>query len=178
MSDDYYGAVSPTPNTPEAIIHLPVNNMKPATPDLIQFNMKAVPIETMTNLVMEDIGGQELINISRSDLINGQNVNYSPIKNMSAINAEYNPLNIFNMQGIPQTIFNNFSIILEDHVPAFGTGTGPALPLTLNPSAAIKDSVYFDDNGNIVVNVTGLSNEDQVEIEIMTNTTTFLNTVW
>ena len=187
MTGFHVKKISPTPNTPDVVIHLPVNNMKPATPDLIQFDQSTIPVESMTNLILEDIGGQELINISRSDIINGQNVLYNPISNLSAINSSYDPFNIFSIDGISQTIFNNFSIVLEDHVPEFGIGTGPSSTVRhwVNPLlplevyyVTIKDSVYLDSDGNIVIDITGLQNDDQIEIEVMTKTNTFLKTIW
>jgi hypothetical protein len=66
-------AIGPSANT---------SSIKIATPDIMIGKDEVVPIETMTNLIFEDIGGQEIINISRADLVNGQKVVYQPIKNL------------------------------------------------------------------------------------------------
>ena len=68
--------VNPTPNLPKVVVpdKVLVTDVKPATPDIILFDNESVPIEVMTDLIFENIGGQELINIVRSDIVNGQNV--------------------------------------------------------------------------------------------------------
>ena len=52
----------------------------------------------MSDLIFENIGGQELINIARTDTINGQKILYQPIKNINSINQEYGPNNIVGLQ--------------------------------------------------------------------------------
>ena len=65
--------VNPTPITPSTVSKITIKpQVKSATPDIVLFNDDTVPIETMTDLIFEKIGGQELINIARSDTINGQ----------------------------------------------------------------------------------------------------------
>ena len=61
----------------------------PEVGDLILFNNEAMPIELMTDLIFEDIGGHEIINIARTDTINGQTVIYQPIKNLTSIQQNY-----------------------------------------------------------------------------------------
>ena len=53
---------------------------KSATPEKIALSNPILDPEVMSDLLFENIGGQELINISRNDLVNGQDVAYSPIK--------------------------------------------------------------------------------------------------
>jgi hypothetical protein len=64
--------------------------VKTATPDIVLFDDSALPIEVMTDLIFENIGGQELISITRSDIVNGQKISYQPIKNLSSIQQQYN----------------------------------------------------------------------------------------
>jgi len=51
--------------------------------DTILYNDDSLPIEIMTDLIFENIGGQELINIARNDTVNGQTIIYQPIKNLT-----------------------------------------------------------------------------------------------
>ena len=113
--------VDPTPQLPLSGSPSPtVQPVKIATPDLILMPDESVPIEIMTDLVFEDIGGHELINISRSDLVNGQDVIYKPIKNLSSIFFQYNPQNILALQKTSESYFRNFPIKLGDRVPYCG----------------------------------------------------------
>jgi len=134
-----------------------LNDVKPATPDLILFNDEKVPVDIMTDLIFENIGGQELINIVRSDLVNGQNILYQPIKNLSSIYFQYNPQNVLGLQDIDINYFKQFPINFANKTPECGTG----------PNCAI---VYIDpDTGDLIINVINLAKDEQVEVSIVSD---------
>lgn len=152
-------------------------SIKPATPELFIFKDEVVPIEVMTDLIFEDIGGQELLNISRNDIINGQSVIYQPIKNISSIYFQYNPQNILNLQDTSNNYFKNFPIKLENKIPSCGTGyTYNPITETSTPNC---DIVYVDPiTGDLIINVINLSSDEQVEVEIMTSGTILNDTIY
>jgi hypothetical protein len=122
MSDN----VSPVPNLPEVDRKSTEKDpVKIATPDLILFDQDSLTVEYMTDLIFEDLGGQELINIIRNDIINGVNVSYNLIANRRSISQQYNSSNILNIPGSIEEYFSNFSINLADHIPPTGTGPIP-----------------------------------------------------
>jgi len=128
---------------------------KPATPEMIALYNPDLDAERMLDLVFENIGGQELINISRNDIINGQDVLYSPIKNLKDLYIQYNPNNIIRLESTSDTYFKNFSIKLEGKLPAYGTG----------PNGEV---VYIDPTtGDLVINISSLEPDEQVDIEIL-----------
>ena len=93
--------VSATPQTPASNSvsnKMPVNPVKTAPIDTVLFNDDSLSIEIMADLIFEDIGGHELINIARNDIINGQQISYTPIKNLGLIQQKYNPNNILGLQ--------------------------------------------------------------------------------
>lgn len=147
--------VEATPSTPSAASSSFTPSVKIATPDLIIFNDEVVPVEVMTDLVFEDIGGQELINIARNDMISGQEVMYQPIKNVANLYLQYNPQNILALQNTSDSYFKNFPIKFENRTPDAGSGpTG--------------ETVYLDSaTGNIVINVVNLEKDEQVEVQIL-----------
>jgi hypothetical protein len=152
-------ATPPSPE-PEPIIvqQVPV---KTATPDIVLFDDSALPIEVMSDLIFEDIGGQELISIVRSDIVNGQKISYQPIKNLSSIQQQYNPNNILGLQQTANRFFAGFSIKLEDRIPEVGNG--------LN-----GENVYFDETtGDLIIEFVNLSNDEQIETQITVNGTIY-----
>ena len=152
---------SATPYVPtQSLPTTPAQKIKVATPDIILFDDSTVPIEVMTDLIFEDIGGQELINIARFDTINGQNISYQPIKNLSLINQEYNPNNIIGLQKTSSLYFAGFAIKLEDKVPT----------ITNSPD---NNPVYMDQFGNIIVDAINLNSDDQIEIQIIVSGTIY-----
>ena len=145
-------ATSPQPSNNSTSATYPA--VKVATPDLFIFKDEVVPIELMTDLIFEDIGGHELITLSRNDLISGQTISYQPIKNISSLYLQYNPQNILNLQDTSVTIFKNFPIKIEKSLPSSGTGPG-------------GKTVYLNDSGDLVIEVVNLEPDEQLDVQIL-----------
>jgi hypothetical protein len=138
-------SVTPTPPPPPA---------KTAPIDTVLFNDDLVPIEIMTDLIFENIGGQELINITRNDIINGQQISYSPIKNLVSIQQQYNPNNIISLQSVSTKYFANFPIKLDEKIPNIGNG----------PNGS---NVYIDpQTGDLIIETVNNANDEQIDIQV------------
>ena len=149
------------PTIMPTIISEPTPSVKTAPIDTILFDDEVVPIEIMSDLIFENIGGQELISIVRSDIVNGQKISYQPIKNLSSIQQQYNPNNILGLQQTANRFFAGFSIKLEDKIPEVGNG--------LN-----GENVYFDEStGDLIIEFINLSNDEQIETQITVNGTIY-----
>ncbi len=158
--------VSSTPNTPSSTPSTSSSGVKIPTTDIILYNDESTPIEVMSDLIFEDIGGQEIINIARNDLVNGQKVIYQPIKNLTSLAFQYNPQNILGLQDTAESYFNKFSIKLENTIPDVGTGPN-------------GETVYIDpDSGDLVINVINLNNDEQVEVQVLNSGTIFNDTIY
>jgi hypothetical protein len=159
-------AVAATPITPAPAITPTINqsvtqSIKTATPDIILFDDDMLPVNIMLDLVFEDIGGQELINIGRNDIINGQNVTYQPIKNLNLIQQQYNPNNIISIQETSDKYFAGFSIKLESRIPDYDN----------DPT---KQNVYMDPlTGDVVIELVNMLSDDQVEVQMITSGTIY-----
>jgi hypothetical protein len=154
-------ATPPSPTIMSTIVSEPTPPVKTAPIDTVLFDDSAVPIEIMSDLIFENIGGQELISIVRSDIVNGQKVSYQPIKNLSSIQQQYNPNNILGLQQTANRFFAGFSIKLEDKIPEVGNG--------LN-----GENVYFDEStGDLIIEFINLSNDEQIETQITVNGTIY-----
>jgi hypothetical protein len=158
--------VESVPNVPIVTQSTSFSGVKIPTKDIILFADETTPIEVMTDLIFENIGGQELINIARNDIINGQNVIYQPIKNLTSLYFQYNPQNILSLQNTSEEFFKKFSIKLENTTPNVGTGPN-------------GETVYIDQStGNLVINLINVSKDEQVEIQILENGTVFNDTIY
>jgi len=147
--------VNPTPMIPQSTASSSELGIRVASPDIILIDNEALSIELMTNLVFENIGGREILSISRSDTVNGQNIIYQPISNLANINLKYNPLNIIALQNTADNLFRSFAIELGDHIPTVGSG----------PDGTF---VYSEiGTGNLVVDLIALDPEYEVEIQVL-----------
>jgi hypothetical protein len=144
--------VSPTPQSPPPPPP-PPPPVKTAPIDTILFDDSSMSIEIMTDLIFEDIGGQEIISIVRNDTVNGQNIIYQPIKNLSLINQQYNPNNVLALQGTSDKYFENFMIKLSNKIPYEGNGPD-------------GQNVYIDeDTLDIVLDLINLEQDEQAEFQ-------------
>lgn len=148
--------INATPNLPVVRERSKDFGVKAATPDLIVRDKNGQPVEYLTDLLYEQVGGQEILSVSRADLINGQNVIYSPIKNISNITSRYNSQNIFYLSGTWEEYFSNFAIKLEAYVP--DTGSGP------NGSTIYIEQVSAT-SANLVIEFQNLPRGLEVEVQ-------------
>lgn len=159
---------SPVPVTPTTVAPTPVAPSIPPVPvktapiDTILYpSDDLLPVEIMADLIFENIGGHELINIARTDTVNGQPVVYQPIKNLTQIQQQYNPNNILSLQSTSDKYFQNFSIKLESKIPNIGNGPD-------------GEHVYIDPfNGSLVIEAINLEPDEQIEVEITTSGTIY-----
>lgn len=145
----------PSTTTYKSAIATNAEFVKVATPDLILFNNEQVPVELMTDLIFENIGSQEMINIARNDMLNGADVLYQPIKNVTDLRYQYHPQNILNLQDNTNTYFKNFLIKFEDKIPNKGNGPDGS-PVYIDPTT-----------GNLVIDLINLNPDEQVEVQIL-----------
>lgn len=124
-------------------------DIKVAPRDTVVFDQDQDSIQLIQQLMYEELGGVELANMSRTDLIDGQQVSYSAIANLLDINRMYNPNNIV-ASGDSQNIFSVFSIDLLSR--------GISIP-------------EFDTDGNIVIKIDNLNEGELIEYQIALNGT-------
>lgn len=129
--------------------------IKQAPKDTVVFDDNAVDVALIEDLLYEDIGGVELANTSREDLIDGIDVNYSIIYNLSQINREYNPTNAITSSVVDNDYATQFAINIFDR----GYGS-PAYDSVANVLEIEIDFLYDDED---------------VELEMLSNA--IINTV-
>lgn len=145
-------AQSPPPAPPLPTFNrmaAPDKNIKTASSDIIQFDDDSVDIALIQDLLFEDIGAVELANISRTDLIDGQDVVYSPIKNLSTVRREFNPNNLI-ATSYSTNYFSRFGIDLI---------------------ARRIYEPYFDDDGNLIVEVEDVRDGEEIQVQILSSGT-------
>ena len=145
----------PEPPPPVPVVPQPppapeiTRGIKQATPDIIIFDEESIDPGFLVEAFFEEFGGTELINISRTDLINGDRVSYSPIVNLSEIYRKYNPNNIISISQY-QELPTKYGIDLVSR--------GPKEP-------------YFDENGDMVIEIDIVKNDESIEVEFALNGT-------
>ena len=149
-------SISPTPNTPKQMQARSLSDIKIATPDLIIANATTQPVDLMTELIFEDIGGQEIVDVARHDTLNGQRLGYTPIKRLEVIDFQYSPNNIIGLSPNSSSFFLNFPIKFENHLPSF--------------SEESEEVVYFDTIQNsIIISLVNVRPTEVVQVQVLSS---------
>lgn len=119
--------------------------IKQAQPDIVLEPGTDSSGDYILERFFEELGGTELINLSRHDLIDGINVVYNPIANLSSLRKRYNPNNIIALDFLSDNEFSRVSIDFLSR--------GPREP-------------YFDNDGNLIIEVDIIRSEENIEAEI------------
>jgi hypothetical protein len=119
----------------------------------------------LARLFLMDIGGRELITLTRHDQIAGINQEYSPIKNLSNIALEYNPLAISPNADNVSTYLTLFNFDITKYVPT-QQELNEEYPLEENASK--RSVVYFDKTTNsLIVHVKNTFTNERIEVEFI-----------
>jgi hypothetical protein len=156
-----------------------VESAKIATPELINLLDDDTPIdekiEIMTDLLFEEIGAQEIVNIARNDIVNGQSIIYQPIKNITSLYYEYNPQNILALQKTDKDYFKNFPILLHTKIPECGTG----FDIIENEERHNCKYIYINPiTGDLIIDLINMKPEEQVEVQIISSIKELHDTIY
>lgn len=121
--------------------------------------------EELARLFLMDIGGRELVNLTRHDQINGINQEYSPIKNLADISLQYNPFEISPNADNVTTYLTTFNFDITKYIP---TQAELDEEYPLEADAAKRTVVYFDKSTNSLnVHVKNIFTNERVEVEFI-----------
>lgn len=124
--------------------------------DVVQFSENNVSVEGITAVLFEEIGAIELISIVRRDTVEGQNPYYTLISNLASIKREFDPTSIIARQKPNQSYFDIYAIDLDKKIP-------DSLYLQRNN---IDNFFYIDTNGDLVIELDNMLDDEQVELQI------------
>lgn len=119
--------------------------IKQADPDIVIDPEIDTTGDYIAERFFEELGGTELISLSRHDLIDGIDVSYKPIANLSKLRRRFNPNNIIALDILSDDEFSKFNI---------------------NLLSRGMNEPYFDDSGNLVVEIDIIRPQENIEIEI------------
>jgi hypothetical protein len=140
-------------------------NVPPGRTEIVEedYITAEVALEDIENLLLQDIGGRELILLTRHDQINGIVQEYSPIKNISELALEYAPTEIAKNSNAVSDLLDLFYYNFNEYLPSVEELQ------ELYPTDTSKQKVvYFDKATNsITIHIANAFNGEQVEIEFL-----------
>jgi hypothetical protein len=154
------------PPKPVPLVVQPREPVKHAAPGDVLIDVDDLPVDLIAKLTLEKIGGLELISLVRHDTVNGQNIVYRPVRNVSQIAIDYNPQNMIKMPDSADSYFKNFAIKLETHIQQ----TTNELP----PLVAYIDSA----TGNVIIDLVNLKADYEIEVQMVSSGKVFNDTMY
>jgi hypothetical protein len=131
--------------------------------NLIGFYESAITDEAFTNLILEEIGGRELLTLARHETLTGGVVaQNSPIENLTEVQLKNSPVNISPNINSVTDYFDTFPMLLSQYLP-----TEEELDVE-NTYEYQKEYVYFEASTNtIVFNTANTFNGEKVQVEFV-----------
>lgn len=153
------------PKVPKKSDRSAKQKIKIASSNLFITDQRDDKTDFIADAIIEDIGGQEIINISRNDLLNGQNITYNVIENLASTQRKFNANELVKLQSTSEDYFESFSLDLNQFTPNYGTGFTRDVLGEAVPNGKI---VYVDpDTGQVIVNTINLSDNLVLEVEFV-----------
>ena len=131
--------------------------------DVVSIIEESVSVDTITNLLFENIGATELVKFTRHDTVDGINPYYDIISNLSDIKRRYDPASLISLQKPESSFFDIFTIKLDQKIP----------DQEYLDENNLLDYVYIDESGNLVIELTNLASDEIIEVEIDSNGTIY-----
>lgn len=148
------------------------SSIKIATSNLFLFEEAPLTAETMTDMIFEDIGGRELIDMVSGDMVYdlaSHAAPNQPITNLSSIVNRYSPKNIVDLQGTSDKFFqSNFQLDINTYIPPSATDQLVSHVYVVMPENS-SDNANSDLLDHLVIEVVNLdtANNERVEIQIL-----------
>jgi len=131
--------------------------------DVVNLATEDIDATTITNLLFENIGANELVKFVRNDTIEGLNPYYNIISNLSDIRRRFNPSDLISEQ-ITDIDSEGYSINIDNKIP----------DQEYLDAQGITDYVYIDEaTGDLVIHVVNMKDSETVEVQIDTNGTIY-----
>lgn len=130
--------------------------VKSPNKDVFNWQKEQYSASSIARLLFEQVGSIELINIARRDTIEGQNPYYSVISNLASIKKNFNPTTLISRQRVNETVFDNYTIDLNSKIP----------DQEYLDNNNIESFYYIDTNGDLVIELDNLADDERIELEI------------
>jgi hypothetical protein len=131
--------------------------------DVVNLATESLDAETITNLLFENIGANELTKFVRHDTVEGINPYYDIISNLSDIKRRFDPASLISLQKSNLSNFDIFPIKLQDKIP----------DEKYLEDNNLSEYVFFGDNGDLIIEVVNMADSEIVEIQIDTSGTIY-----
>lgn len=137
--------------------------IKLATDNLLTFKPEIIDAESTANMLFQSIGGVEILEYSRSDMvydIDNQALAYQPLSDLSILQSKYSPKSLSGLQDAIGDSLNAYPLDISKYVP---------LVPTKSFYVYMEDTISSPNLDNLVIEVINITDKTQetVQVEVM-----------
>lgn len=135
------------------------SDVKSADPDIVLVSPDTLPGDIQAELILQAIGGTELIQIIRNDMVNGQSVIYKPIFNMDSFASQFSP-----------TLITGAAPNLRGYKAKFIIQSDSLIDIQEDTSGPIYSANDSNNKPSIFVELNNITDNDIVQIALTSTT--------
>lgn len=119
--------------------------------------------QSIAKLLFQDLSAHELVSIVRQDTVDGVNPYYQTISNLSDIRRDFDPSLLITPQRANESFFDIFPINLDEKIPD---------DIYLEDNN-LSNFIYIANNGDLVIELTNITEDEEIEVQIDINGTIY-----
>ena len=144
------------------------NPVKIPSRDIFNLDNQTFNTAEIEQVLFEEIGGTELINLTRHDTVDGLNVYYSIISDLSKINIEYDASFILTGVSSYERYSSQYPINLFEKIPTDSYIDQNYFGL---PDVNIGPNIYVSDDNKVNIEFDALESDRIIQVYFMKNAT-------
>ena len=154
--------------------------VKMPTRQIVNYQTAPALPEYIAEILFEEVGGTELINMVRHDTVSGINVAYNIISNLTQVNLKFDPSLALSGVGTYDPIFSKYKIKFETKIPEedFSTLTEGIAPTPESPDVSanfdnVASNFYINSDGDLVIEFVNILSDEVIELEVRSDGTIY-----
>ena len=151
-----YQAPSSSPSAPPAAPPPPpppppglsqTSQVKISAVNVVNRNYEATSVEQMERLFFQNVGGTEILSVTRHDTVGGEEVVFNNVDNLSELRSQFNPLNILMTTNL-NSLFSEYGVDIGQKI------------------GALDETFSMNVDGGIDIQVFNVNRDEYVQVQI------------
>ena len=123
------------------------SQVKISSVNVVNRNYDATSVEQMEKLFFQNVGGTEILSVTRHDTVGGEEVVFNNVDNLSELRSQFNPLNILMTTNL-NSLFSEYGVDIGQKI------------------GALDETFSMNVDGGIDIQVFNVNRDEYVQVQI------------
>ena len=123
------------------------SQVKISSVNVVNRNYDATSVEQMERLYFQNVGGTEILSVTRHDTVGGEEVVFNNVDNLSELRSQFNPLNILMTTNL-NSLFSEYGVDIGQKI------------------GALDETFSMNVDGGIDIQVFNVNRDEYVQVQI------------